>query len=209
MNSRKRLAIRLSMAVLLFTFVFGASAFASGEQKKSKPDNSAQQASGPVDLNSASQSDLENLPGVGKATAKKIIAGRPYSSIDDVKKAGVSSAQIEKFRSSVTVSGAPATAASSKAAANTPAATQPTSPATASKGQMRSEERASGMPQRDNSSASGTTAAPPSGSGMVWVNLDSKVYHREGDRWYGKTKNGKYMSEAEAQKEGFRPSKEK
>jgi hypothetical protein len=47
---------------------------------------------------------------------------------------------------------------------------------------------------------------PATGSGMVWVNLTSKVYHREGDRWYGKTKNGKYMTEAEAVRAGCRPS---
>lgn len=43
---------------------------------------------------------------------------------------------------------------------------------------------------------------------MVWVNLNTGVYHREGDRWYGKTKKGKFMSEADAQKAGFRPAKE-
>ena len=42
---------------------------------------------------------------------------------------------------------------------------------------------------------------------MVWVNLDSGIYHREGDRWYGKTKKGKFMSEADAQKAGYRASK--
>jgi hypothetical protein len=42
---------------------------------------------------------------------------------------------------------------------------------------------------------------------MVWVNLDSGVYHHERDRWYGKTKHGKYMSEADAQKAGYRSAK--
>jgi hypothetical protein len=42
---------------------------------------------------------------------------------------------------------------------------------------------------------------------MVWVNLDSGVYHMEGTRYYGKTKNGKYMSEADAIKAGYRAAK--
>ena len=37
---------------------------------------------------------------------------------------------------------------------------------------------------------------------MVWVNTDSGVYHKPGTRWYGKTKQGKYMTEADAQKAG-------
>jgi len=39
---------------------------------------------------------------------------------------------------------------------------------------------------------------------MVWVNTDSGVYHKPGTRWYGKTKQGKYMSESDAQKAGYR-----
>jgi hypothetical protein len=41
---------------------------------------------------------------------------------------------------------------------------------------------------------------------MVWVNTDSGIYHQPGTRYYGKTKQGKYMSEADAIKAGYRAS---
>lgn len=40
-------------------------------------------------------------------------------------------------------------------------------------------------------------------SHQVWVNLDSGKYHK-GGRWYGKTKNGKFMSEADAKAAGYK-----
>jgi hypothetical protein len=44
---------------------------------------------------------------------------------------------------------------------------------------------------------------------MVWVNKETKVFHREGDYWYGRTKKGEYMTEADALKAGYREAKTK
>ena len=43
--------------------------------------------------------------------------------------------------------------------------------------------------------------------GLVWANLNTKVYHKEG-KYYGTTKNGKFMTEADAQKAGFKAAQE-
>jgi ribosomal protein S13 len=178
----------------LFLTIVLAISGSAGQTTKSK-DKSAQPqqtTSAKVDLNTASDKELTALPGVGSATAKKIISNRPYSSVDDLKKAGVSESEINKIRDMVTAS-APAG----------PSGTETASPSKASpSSSSRTSAPASAVPQSDK-----PAAAPPHGSGMVWVNLDTKVYHYEGDRWYGKTKNGKYMTEAEAQKEGYRPAK--
>ena len=69
-----------------------------------------------VDLNSASEKDLEALPGVGPATAKKIVAGRPYKSADELKKAGLNDKAVEALKPLVTAGPASAAPAAAKAA---------------------------------------------------------------------------------------------
>jgi hypothetical protein len=54
--------------------------------------------------------------------------------------------------------------------------------------------------------ASDAEIAAAKASGKVWVNLDTGIYHKAG-RWYGKTKNGKFMTADEAKKAGYRPAK--
>lgn len=84
---------------------------------KKKPEPKKDAAAKPVDLNNASQKDIESLKGVGPAKAKKIIANRPYKSVDELKKAGFSKKQIDALKPNVVVGAAPAAKAPEKAAA--------------------------------------------------------------------------------------------
>ena len=133
-----------------------------------------------IDLNNATEKELDALPGVGRATAKKIIAARPYSSVSDLFRSGLSKRQIDQITPLVTVS-APAAQSANR------------------------EEPSAQAPSAGSPQAVAPSAAPA--PGMVWVNTDTKVYHREGDRYYGKTKHGKYMTESEAIQAGYRAAK--
>jgi competence protein ComEA len=75
-----------------------------------------------VDINTATQQELEAVKGLGAATAKKIIAGRPYKSLDELTKAGLSAKKIAPLKPYLTVAGASAAPAPAPAVEKKPVA---------------------------------------------------------------------------------------
>ena len=60
------------------------------------------------------------------------------------------------------------------------------------------------LPSAVDSQGRGDSAATQTLQTRVWVNLSSKVYHCPGTRYYGVTRNGEFMVEAQARGFGHR-----
>jgi hypothetical protein len=184
-----RLVLSLLLAALMVTPALAADPKATRGPAKADETRSAS-----VDLNSATAAELEALPGIGKATAKKIIDNRPYARKDElVDRKIVSRGTYEKIQDRVVARRT--TAAEGKRGTES------------ARGGDRSEARSKDT-GATSASPRATTAERESSRAKVWVNTATGVYHREGDRWYGKTKQGQYMSEDEAVRAGYRLSKQ-
>jgi competence protein ComEA len=69
-----------------------------------------------IDLNTASEKELEAIKGIGPAMAKKIVAGRPFKSVDDLTKAGIPAKTVDGMKPFVTIGSSTAPTASVSAA---------------------------------------------------------------------------------------------
>lgn len=97
-----------------------------------------------------------------------------------------------------------AEAAPAKSAKPAKSATAPAAEPSSSSASSSSSSSASTAPaaKPGHTSTANMAQAPGGGPGMVWLNTESNVYHCAGTQYYGKTKQGAYMSEADAKAKG-------
>jgi hypothetical protein len=96
-----------------------------------------------------------------------------------------------------------------KAAPPSPAASPTASPKakpTFKKARPKRKGRPAASPMRTGRTTdeAANPPAPGGGHGQVWVNTERGVYHREGSRFYGTTRRGKYMTEQDAIQTGYK-----
>jgi competence protein ComEA len=106
MSTKRNLGfIAASFLLLLFSVLpAGANAQTGSAQTKSTPaaTTSSAKSATLMDINSATKDQLDTLPGVGAATADKIIAGRPYRAKNElVQKKIVPQATYDKIKDSI------------------------------------------------------------------------------------------------------------
>lgn len=169
---------------------------------RAAPEPTTASTSGKVDLNTASEEQLQELPGIGVAYSKRIVANRPYASVDELNKAGLPVSTLNKIEGLVVVH------TSRSARHEIPAAKRERSTADNSEKPSARDTRKTETEAQNTSYKSETEIENASDQGLVWLNTESKIYHRSSSRWYGKTLNGKFVTESEAKQEGARESAE-
>lgn len=142
-----------AVAVLVVAGGFGAFTTQAAPASQSTTSKSAGAKKEKVDVNSADAKTLETLPGIGTATANKIIAGRPYHNLADLGKVkGLSQSKIDAIKDDITFGSAAA------AAAETP------KKGTSKKEKSASKEKAQGAPDSGKGATASSSSVSKQGS---------------------------------------------
>lgn len=91
------LASKLQDGMKIYVPALGERVFSQAEVSSGGP-----AGTGSININLASSGELDKLPGVGPVTAEKIINGRPYLSIEDVKRS-VGNSVFEKIKDKISL----------------------------------------------------------------------------------------------------------
>ena len=204
-NSRNQFV--LWTAVFYFTFALALAPALSKAQTASEQTTST---------------DSTSKAGKRKAKKEKAAAAKAAADAADQTAAADTSSKSSKRKArkekaaadKAAASGQPATTgAASTATTNTTKTkeSEPTSPASTAaptpstpRTQTTSATAATHQPPKASAqAASSPEIAEAQSTGKVWVNTETKVYHKSG-RWYGKTKHGKFMTESEAKAAGYK-----
>lgn len=248
-----RATLHLAAAVLMVAGleVVAAQAASAATARKHHPKSESRKASsrpegrshgkplGKVDINTAPLKDLEVLPGVGTVMAQKIMAGRPYRSVQELRRAGVPPSTVRGLLGVVTTGRTAAAAAEETPRAYAPPAPEKRAAAAAAVrsseapgahkspaqrtffgipigGPRRPAPRVQPAPAARGEDRGGSASAPraaasarvpaaePPAEGMVWADAGLKVYYHKGDPRFGTTRNGRYLWEDQAVREGYR-----
>ena len=215
-------------ALLLSIIIFACASLVEAQSPGPPPDASPETSASPAKKVRKKKAETSPAPasspeasasptktrGRKKAETSPAPAASPEASASPAKTRGHKKAEASPAPSaSATASVSPAERHARKKAAASPT---PTAAASASPANPLSKIGSLFKPKATASPATTTntgsaetnaTPAPGGGHGLVWVNTESHIYHKEGSRFYGKTKQGKYMSEGDAIKEGDRASK--
>ena len=132
---------------------------------------------------------------------------RPLVSVIGLATACVVQAQSPTSSESPAASPSPAEKTASPSPAESPTASPKVKP-TPKKAEAERKTRlaASPVPAGRATEEAVNPPAPGGGHHQVWVNTETGVYHREGSRFYGTTRKGKYMTEQDAIQAGYKPA---
>jgi competence protein ComEA len=122
--------------VFLFFYVMssGVAPLQSAE-KKSEARVSKQNVPDKIDINTATQAELETLPGVGPAVAAEIISARPFNSVDELERIpGIGEARFKEMRKHVAITDRSSKADGKRKAYSTKEATKAARDSSSAKG---------------------------------------------------------------------------